>query len=166
MVKIGKSKKYCVYKLTSPKGKVYVGITSLMPEKRWMEGKGYRFNPGLITDIEKYGWENFNHEVLFNELSQREAKIKEIELIVKYNSTDKKHGYNIESGGNFRKGRYYKPVICLTTNRHFRSIKEAGEFYGIRTAYISNCLTGRTNFAGEVDGKKLTWIYANNKKGD
>lgn len=32
---------YCVYKHTSPSGKVYVGITELKPKYRWNNGKGY-----------------------------------------------------------------------------------------------------------------------------
>ena len=33
---------YCVYKHTSPSGKVYVGITKLKPKYRWNNGKGYK----------------------------------------------------------------------------------------------------------------------------
>lgn len=32
---------YVVYKRTSPSKKVYIGITSNAPEKRWKNGKGY-----------------------------------------------------------------------------------------------------------------------------
>lgn len=32
---------YCVYKHTTPNGKVYIGITSKNPLKRWNNGIGY-----------------------------------------------------------------------------------------------------------------------------
>lgn len=34
---------YCVYKHTSPSGKVYVGITKLKPKYRWL-GQLYSYN--------------------------------------------------------------------------------------------------------------------------
>ena len=37
-----------------------------------------------IDDIIKYGWDNFEHEIVYENLSQREAQEKEIELIFKY----------------------------------------------------------------------------------
>lgn len=37
---------YCVYKHTSPSGKVYIGITNQKPTRRWREGEGYRPKEG------------------------------------------------------------------------------------------------------------------------
>lgn len=34
---------YSVYKYTAPNGKVYIGITGKDPEKRWLNGRGYRY---------------------------------------------------------------------------------------------------------------------------
>ena len=48
---------------------------------------------------QKYGWDNIKHEILFDNLTQEEAAQKEIELIQKFNSTDRRFGYNIETGG-------------------------------------------------------------------
>ena len=91
---------YCVYKHTSPSGKVYIGITSMKPEKRWRGGKGYKDNVYFTSAIEKYSWDNIKHEILFTGLTKEQAEQKEIEFIKLYNSTDRKYGYNIESGGN------------------------------------------------------------------
>lgn len=156
---MSKKKRYSVYKLVSPRGKVYIGITSMAAEKRWYEGRAYEFNRRLANDIALHGWDAFEHEVLFCELTEDEAKSKEVELIIKHNSTNFSCGYNIDQGGNLRKRRSHKPVKCLTTNICFSSIQEAGEFYGISKQYISKCLTGRTSFAGEINGEKLTWAY-------
>lgn len=50
--------------------------------------------------IDKYGWENIKHEILYEGLTKEQAEQKEIELIAKYKSNDLKHGYNIANGGN------------------------------------------------------------------
>lgn len=95
---------YCVYMHTCPKGKVYIGITRNNPLKRWQNGTGYRTYEYFTRAIKKYGWENFKHEILFTGLSEKEAKEKEIYLIAKYKSNQRKYGYNISSGGESRSG--------------------------------------------------------------
>lgn len=93
-------KVYCVYKHTSPNGKVYIGITSVNPIDRWANGNGYRHNLYFTSAIKKYGWENIKHEILCENLHKEEAEQKEIELIMLYKSNQKEFGYNIENGGN------------------------------------------------------------------
>lgn len=83
--------------------KKYVGITSEKPEKRWKNGLGYKHNPYFYNAIKKYGWEEFDHDILFTGLSKKEAEEKEIALIAKWNLTSREFGYNIESGGNLGK---------------------------------------------------------------
>lgn len=92
-------RKYFVYKHTSPSNKVYIGITQMKPEYRWNHGKGYIKNQYFYRAIQKYGWENFEHEILFSGLTKKEACDKEVELITLYNSTNPELGYNVSSGG-------------------------------------------------------------------
>ena len=91
--------KWTVYKHTSPNGKVYIGITSQVPEKRWLNGWGYVGNVYFTKAIQKYGWDNFTHEILFDGMTKEEAEAKEIELIAQYDSTNRSRGYNISLGG-------------------------------------------------------------------
>ena len=79
---------------------VYIGITCLSPDKRWCHGEGYRNNKHFYRAICKYGWNNFNHEILYHDLTKEEAEQKEIELIAFYSATDKTRGYNKANGGN------------------------------------------------------------------
>ena len=46
-------------------GKKYVGITSKEPTRRWKgNGSGYRNNEHFWNAIQKYGWDNFEHDVI------------------------------------------------------------------------------------------------------
>ena len=90
---------WSVYKHTFPNGKVYIGITSCKPERRWQNGYGYNRQTVIRYAIDKYGWENIEHEVLYTNLSKEQASDYERELIYKYKSIDRKYGYNIDLGG-------------------------------------------------------------------
>lgn len=81
-------------------GKVYIGITGRIPEERWgHNGCNYKSSPHFYAAIQKYGWDNFEHNILFENLTKEQACIKEQELIKYFNSTDREFGYNATSGG-------------------------------------------------------------------
>lgn len=83
-------------------GKIYIGITSRKPEERWgSDGRNYKTSPHFYSAIQKYGWDNFEHNILFTNLSKEQACEKEQELIKYYNSMDREFGYNSTSGGEF-----------------------------------------------------------------
>jgi group I intron endonuclease len=85
---------------TSPSNKRYIGITSQNPKRRWRKnGEGYKDHIYFWRAIQKYGWDNFKHEILYSDLTKNEACQKEIELIANYNSNDTNFGYNISVGG-------------------------------------------------------------------
>lgn len=97
-----KLKSYVVYKHTCPNGKIYIGITSLTTAQRW--ANGYAHNIHFQAAIQKYGWDNIKHEVLFENLTKEEACQKEIELIAEYKSNDRRFGYNKSAGGESHEG--------------------------------------------------------------
>ena len=91
---------YKVYMHTAPNNKRYVGITSTETLVRWgYNGEGYRLQM-FYRAIKKYGWKNIKHEILFCNLTKKQAEALEVEIIKYYKSNDKKYGYNIEGGGN------------------------------------------------------------------
>lgn len=106
---------YTVYMHRFPNGKVYIGITSKKPEKRWGNGLGYQ-TQFVYKAILKYGWSNIEHIVLFSGLSKEEAERKEIELISLYDATNPTKGYNIENGGNST-GKHSK-LTCEKISRN------------------------------------------------
>ena len=93
-------KKYCVYMQTNTvNGKKYIGFTCQNINLRWRNGKGYKTNPRFYEAIQKYGWDSFNHDILFEEMDFEQAEQKERELIAFYRSNDPQYGYNMLSGG-------------------------------------------------------------------
>lgn len=97
-----KNSVYCVYiHRNIVNNKAYIGITKYghNPNKRWKNGKGYGSQPFFDNAIKKYGWDNFEHVVWINGLSEDDAKKIEILLIALFNTTDPKYGYNLSVGG-------------------------------------------------------------------
>ena len=51
-------------------------------------------------------------------------------------------------------------VFCITTNKIFDSIKDAGEFYNCNKSSITQCCKGKRKSCGKLsDGTKLEWEY-------
>lgn len=90
---------FIVYKHTTPSGKVYIGMTGRSTKERWRNGKGYKSQPRFFRAIEKYGWENIQHEVIYICDDAENAFRKEQELILIYDSTNPDKGYNNSIGG-------------------------------------------------------------------
>lgn len=95
-------KKYCLYIHTVPNGKVYIGITSQPPKRRWAYGGGYWHNEEFDKVIKAIGWNNIKHEIICDGLTKIEAEQKEYELIKKYKSDDPLYGYNMTAGETYR----------------------------------------------------------------
>lgn len=90
--------KWCLYRHISPSNKVYIGITSMKPQKRWgKNGYGYRRQVYFNNAIKKYGWDNFVHEVLYINLPEYIAKTIEVILVKHYR--DLGISYNVADGG-------------------------------------------------------------------
>lgn len=90
---------YYVYKHTNRlNGKIYIGITRQNPERRWQKGYGYK-GTYFWNAVCKYGWDTFNHEILFSGLSKENACEIEKRLIAIYHSNQREFGYNICEGG-------------------------------------------------------------------
>lgn len=124
-------KKYIVYLHTFPNNKVYVGITCQSVNKRWRNGKGYKnVQHKIVNAINKYGWDNVKHEILFTNLTKEEAEQKEIELIRKYNSTNSNYGYNIENGGNCCGTHSEETLKKMSLSNKGRFANEKNPFYG------------------------------------
>lgn len=117
---------WCVYCHTNKiNGKKYIGITSRAPESRWgVNGSGYGHTLCFAKAIHKYGWDNFEHEILHNNLTEKEAKDLEVFYIDKYRtclSFDDCNGYNATLGGEGTKG-----IIVSEDTRRKSSLSHMG----------------------------------------
>ena len=93
-------KKWCVYMhVNKINGKKYIGQTCQIPQRRWANGLGYIESTKFYNAIKKYGWDNFEHIVVQDNLTLNEANALEEDLIKKFQTTLDKNGYNLQSGG-------------------------------------------------------------------
>lgn len=154
-----KERKWSVYKHTNLiNGKVYIGVARGDVSYRWKNGKGYKENDDFYEDIEKYKWnKGFVHEVLFENLTQKQAWRKEAELIQQYKCLVPQ-GYNQTKGNH----RAIRKVRYLPTGKVYNSIREAVEqvyhyqtsrdMYEVHYSYI----------IGNIKSKKYkTWEWEN-----
>lgn len=80
--------------------KLYIGITSQsLVQRSGICGNKYRKCTYFYNAIQKYGWDNFEHIVLIENLTKEVACICETYLINKYNTTNEYYGYNLRYGG-------------------------------------------------------------------
>ena len=170
---------YTVYMHTTPSGKRYIGITSKLPCQRWGRGTHYKTQV-FGRAVEKYGWDNIKHEILFKDLTKEEAKAKEIELIQKYRTTEYEYGYNFTAGGDassnkgkpatkkqlegLEKGwkeaeKRKRKVICLETLQVFDSVTEAEQ--STNTTNISSCIREKGTYHSSGG---FHWSYYDSSK--
>lgn len=96
-------KKWTIYQhINKINNKRYIGQTCLEPERRWRkDGSGYQDSPIFYKAIQKYGWNNFSHEIIEVGDSEEWANERERYWIAYYdtfNNPDK--GYNMTPGGS------------------------------------------------------------------
>lgn len=88
-------------------GKVYIGQTSQNVNQRWRNGKGYVNNTLFYRAIKKYGWDNFEHDIIFTGLDKEQADKLENEMILFFDSNNPDKGYNLTDGGQGTNGYHF-----------------------------------------------------------
>ncbi len=105
--------------------KKYIGITSeINPNKRWKNGQGYK-KQLFYKAIVKYGWNNFQHKIIYTNLTEKEAKQKEKELIAFYKTNNSLYGYNQTQGGDVvpEKTIQLKNKISKSLKKYYKTEK-------------------------------------------
>ena len=151
-----------IYKLTNPKGKVYIGQSIKIEDriKSYEKPKDYAVGRMLLYSLQKYGLKKHKVEIL-EECSRKQLNDREIFWIAEYNSV--KEGLNIDSGGlgfkrskdtkdRIRKGKIGKNAKKITQYtktldfvKVWHSIREAEDEYG---KGIKGVLARKTYTAG------------------
>lgn len=64
---------YTVYQhVNKINGKMYIGITKRTPQDRWgHDGSKYKTIPHFYAAIQKYGWNNFEHNILYTNCDKK-----------------------------------------------------------------------------------------------
>lgn len=109
---------YVVYcHVNNINNKKYIGITKHSnPNIRWRDGRGYSSYIGKA--IEKYGWNNFSHYILEENLSLEEANSKETYYIMLYKTYLSEYGYNLTFGGDTGNQHNYDTVLRIKKGLH------------------------------------------------
>lgn len=142
---------YCVYYHKNIiNNKLYIGMSKDVT-KRWKNnGKQYKPCKFFWRAIEKYGWDNFEHVIVIDNISKNMAELIEKELIKKYKTQDKNFGYNLASGGTGgattrgKTNASSKPVYQYnfdgTYIKEWENAQRPSEFYNICVSDIhANC---------------------------
>lgn len=139
---------HCLYAhINKINGKVYFGITMNRTKERWGRGSGYKKGTKIKNAIEKYGWDNFNHIVVLQNLTHKEALDMETHFIKTFKTNDINFGYNTEVGGKEgylsaearrKQGEagVLKPVICLENMKIYDSASDASRDLNLISASI------------------------------
>lgn len=161
-------RKWCVYMHTNKvNGKKYIGITSKPVEERWKNGFGYKTDTYIRRAIDKYTWDGFEHVVIVSNLSEQEAKLKEIEMIALYKTNCKKYynptyGYNMTDGGDGSFGRFHTEA---TKDKISKS--RIGKYTGENNPnYNNHKLAGENNpMYGKCHSEETRAKISKNRKG-
>ncbi len=87
-----------VYAHISPSNKLYIGISHKTLKERSGNGANY-YSLYFRNAIKKYGWDNFKHITLIENITWDMAIECEKYLIAKYQTNNPKYGYNLTNGG-------------------------------------------------------------------
>jgi len=99
MSKLQNNNTYCIYKHTSPSGKCYIGQTNNYHRRSLRHKSARNLCVAFSLAIKKYGWDNFTHEILQDNLTIDEANNMENFYIETLNSLSP-NGYNLKVGGD------------------------------------------------------------------
>jgi group I intron endonuclease len=95
--------KYCIYKITSPSGKFYIGVTNNFRRRmseHLSDWKNRTEKIALHNSFTKYGFENHRKEILITGLPKNMAYDIEKKLVQKLESNNSKIGLNSRDGGS------------------------------------------------------------------
>lgn len=142
--------------------KYYIGITCKdNVSDRWGNGSGYVRQPYFYNAILKYGWDNIEHRILFENIDKETAKSLEISLIDLLRTTTKDHGYNVSFGGESGNPLNNKNVYCVELSRAFKNSRVASLITGDSQKQISSACKrfSQKSRKNLVVGRKMKYTY-------
>jgi predicted GIY-YIG superfamily endonuclease len=121
--------KFYVYCFTNKvNGKVYIGKTKNMKKRINNHKNANGECPFFHSAIKKYGFDNFELNIIGEYLTEDEALRTEIHYIKQHQSNIRKHGYNLTSGGEGMSGYKHSPetIAKLSQSLKGRTVVNKG----------------------------------------
>lgn len=150
----------CIYKLTSPSGKVYIGqswhFKHRMRNYKHCVNKAQR---KLHNAVNKYGFESFDKEILDFAYTQEDLDFAEIYWISYFDSI--KNGYNIRNGG--ARGGFTEKSKKLMSKNNW--LKQRGCTKEYRQTMSKACSGSGNGFYGKKHNDKTKKILSKRFKG-
>lgn len=152
------NEKFIIYKHENLiNNKVYIGCTRRTIKARsGKNGVNYSKNKRFWEDIQKFGWDNFKHEIIYDNIETiKEASEIEQNLLDKYKSYLPEYGYNIQSKSNAEGTcnnkssiKVYQYKITGEFVNEYKSINDAASHVGCDSSQISRSCKKHNNQAG------------------
>ena len=158
---------YKIYVHTAPNGKRYVGITRQKLNRRWRYGEGYKRCVYFYKAIKKYGWDNITHQVLVDGLTKSQAEALEKQFIERWNTRDKRFGYNSRSGGNANSSLSAETIAKIKMAKRNKTPKgKDSPFYGkhpsdVTRMRMSQAKQGKYEGANNPKAKQVQMLDEN-----
>lgn len=197
--KNNKNDQYGIYiHLNKINNKMYCGQTKQTFTERWgSNGCCYTIKKKNGKDpkqlkfanaIKKYGWDNFEHIIIAENISKELADIIEIFIIDNFNLLDDNNGYNIASGGHSKavsehmrkkmsENHLKRKVVGISIEDKsiykFDSIKDANNFINAKNPLVNACIkkgNGSSSrgyiwmYLEDFDDKKIEYYILQNKE--
>jgi group I intron endonuclease len=139
------SRKWCIYAhVLKTDGRCYIGQTCNL-EGRW-KPSAYKNSTKFYAAIQKYGWNNFEHKILKDNLTLSEANFWESYFIKNLDTIGK--GFNLNSGGDNKLHSQETKEKMSQTRRGVSHSKE-------HSLAISRALKGKKKTAQAIRNNQL-----------
>lgn len=152
------NKKFIIYKHTNKiNNKVYIGCTCRSINARaGKNGKNYSLNKRFWNDIQLFGWNNFEHKILYDNIQTlEEATELESKEMKRYESFIPEKGYNIHSSSNAKsacssnlKIKVYQYDLNGNYLNEFNSMNQASIYAKCDSSQISRSCKNHKQQAG------------------
>ena len=150
-------KGYCIYAhINKVNGKIYIGISKNVKNRWAAKEENYKRSPAIYNAFKKYGWDNFDHIVMWDNMTKEEACQMERAMIFLFQFTKK--SYNIAEGGEGVSGVHFSDERRREMSEARKGIKHSPE-RSAKDKELRRKLQGKPVYAFDMTTKLLVKSY-------